>query len=252
MTRWILAAVGVFMISWVWHLPAAYVISHLPLSKHIQLEAVQGTWHHGHGRILWEGRFMGEVHWALRGVSVLWGHPQFDLRWRQGTVQLTGQVRMRWDGLHGQVMPGAIPLDVLADLLPESLSSPVRLAQGRIQWKRIEGIWPWSAHWPEQLQGQGRWTNVMILDTPLPDISWQLHQKGSPILLSAKGAASWGEIRAQVRLTPVYYALSMTLAPAPGKQPPHIIRMALKPAANGQWQLSLKRPLQPQHPVSNY
>ncbi len=126
--------VAVFVASALVHLPAQFVIKHLPLPSQLQVTGIQGSlWQGKVEQVRWQNRNFGDVSWQFKPSALLGAKAEVDVRFgRDSELSLRGKGTIGYGlaGLYAENTIASIPADIVLRQLP--IAAPI-VAQGQLE-----------------------------------------------------------------------------------------------------------------------
>lgn len=147
-------------------MPASVVVTHVPLPKSLQLNAVQGTlWQGEVGEVRWQQQTLHHVSWQVEWSRLLVGMPALHLTLND-PESLTGETTVGWRGdLFVEDLSLHAPVSMISSFIP--MPVPIGLTGNASLSIRQLQINPQHC---TQLQGALFWQQAS-LSTPLGDIT---------------------------------------------------------------------------------
>lgn len=194
---WFSAATLLFLTSFLWHLPAAWVwtqlSSKLALPPSLQVSALQGVWWHGQAQGDWqagsEALNLGTWQWQWRPSALVSGDIALDLRWTPVAQSVTAEVRLNADRLQLAQLTGRLPLADFSGVVPQ-VGALLSSAKGDVALDGLTAEMPLNAQaWPNRLDGviEVRHLDWMGAQVPHLQIQPRLAQKSVNLTLTGGG-----------------------------------------------------------------
>ncbi|MFC3023016.1 type II secretion system protein N [Vibrio zhugei] len=156
--------VAVFMVSVIVHLPAAFVLKHVPLPRALQIDGVSGSlWKGRATQVHWHNQGFGALSWRMNTVALLTGRIEADIRIGRGSaMQLHGRgvVGYGLDGVYANNVIASLPASQILQYSPQPLPVAVK-GQVELSLKQFQYAQPWC----QSAKGSLVWSKAS-LETP--------------------------------------------------------------------------------------
>ncbi|MGO1295689.1 MAG: type II secretion system protein N [Vibrio sp.] len=164
-TLWIALFVGVFIVSMIAHLPAAFVLKHAPIPRQLQIAGVSGSlWNGRATQVHWQNQGLGELSWRVNTAALFTGHIEAEVRVGRGsTLRLHGRgvVGYGFDGVYANNVIASLPASQVLQYSPQAVPFTV---QGQVELSLKE--FHYAKPWCQSASGSLVWSRAS-LETPV-------------------------------------------------------------------------------------
>lgn len=212
---WFLAFIFITFVSFVYHLPATWVIQQAEqqqmMPKGIQLTQVQGT--------LWQGQaelalvdntqphVLGQFHWQLSGLALLSLQADIDFKLNTHHGGARGNLHtglMNQEDIQLSGLEGVFPINDLKPLFPKQVRSLGEL-KGQLELSDLQLNWNQTENWITSASGALQLAGLDIMGVIIPKVSISPSIKESHLHLDTVGGGQGWSLTGQVLINAKEY-----------------------------------------------
>ncbi|OEF29449.1 type II secretion system protein N [Vibrio rumoiensis] len=158
---YVIIFVFALLVSLIANIPAAWVYTHVPKQRGVDVQGISGTiWNGSVQQLTAERRSLGAVYWSFRPSQLFMGKAEYKIRFGQGSaIKLNGKgdVGVGFSGLYAKNTVVSLPVSELVKFVP--MQVPVELkGQLEVSLNDIQ----YSEPWCKQAAGSVAWTGAQI------------------------------------------------------------------------------------------
>lgn len=209
----------VVLISFIWHLPAAWVWQQSGLKQQLppalNLTVIKGVWWQGQTQVAWQGQAMGKIKWDWQPSALMTGKFTVDLTVSTSQDQFKTQLNIAASGIELEALSGNIKMATLANMPALALLSD---AQGEVIFKDLSVKLPWATlqtalPWPESISGKVALVDFSAMGMQLPLVEATPRLDDNGLTLEVKGQGKGWKLAGQTWLSPKrIFAHDLTLS----------------------------------------